>query len=176
MIIEDGSDVPGLCKQIVKICTKDGEIDQDDMDRRLGMLYADRCLSSVNYKPKPERPEVMRQFDMLSKDKKYLFEKENPDWRRLPTVQAYMDKSSSADAENHSNVYWLKFWMTKVDPARKEKLRQKLTEFEVHMPTHQRTYVPNPGPQPKEVQELLNTFGGEVVDDWRKDAKNRKPY
>ena len=171
MLINEGTQIKEYCDKILKLSTReDGTVDQDQLDRRLGMLFADRCLKYIQYIPEPEKPDLIKHYEVMSKDEKFRFDKENPEWRRAPSVIAWIDESSAADAENHSNVYWLKKWSECVDETRAQRLRDKLREFgNVGLPP-----PPEPVNDPA-VNEVMQMFGGELVSDWRKHSKIRKP-
>ncbi len=178
MLLNEDNEIQDLCKQITKLSTHDGELDVTEQDRRLGMLFTDRCLDMIKFKIKPDKPPILKSFELLSKDKKFLYEKENPGWRYLPTVSDYTNACSSADAENDSNVYWLKHWMKLVDDKRKTKLSMKLLEFTINMPSRP---VPTETSTlyeeaPREVQKIKDIFdGNEIKGGWEAHTRKGMP-
>lgn len=158
------TEIPELCKKILALATKDGTVDEQDLDRRLGMLVTDKLLDTINFEPQPPKPDALLEYNKLSRDRRFVFDKENSDWRRKPTIEDWMNKSSAAITSNSSNVYWLQYWRKSVDPARSEKIRAKLVEFQVHTTPTVTVARPEPEPNvPTEVKAVLDLFNGTIV-------------
>jgi len=175
VIINEDTEIPNLCQQITKLSTHNGVLDVKEQDKRLAMLFADRCMPYVKFKYKPDMPESLARYKLLAKDKKFLFEKENPNWRDWPTVSDYRDKCSGIDAENDSNVYWLRHWLTLVNVERKKVINSKLSEFLANMPskpTAKESVTVHEKSDP-EVQMVKDIFDGdEIKGGWQ--AHSRK--
>jgi len=151
--------IPGMCKKIVEICTKQGKLDMKEFDRRMAMLVCDEVLDDMHYVQPPSKPTSLLEYNKLSKDGKFRFNKDNPDWCKSPVFQDYMEKTSEVDATNGSNEYWLKYWLPHLDTDtdRVIKVRKVLMDFNVHIPYPQKTgsYKPNE-------LEVVDIFGGTV--------------
>lgn len=170
MNFNDTADIPGLCKQITQLSTHKGTLDIEELNRRLGMLVADRLLDHMNYTPQPKKPDAIINYGALSKNQKFVFEKENPNWRQSSEIVDWLNKSSKADCENGSHVQWLRHWMTCVDDVRKKRIQDKLLEFKVRI--HVRAVPVSQEPNDPKVREVKALFGGTVVESIMKGVQN----
>jgi hypothetical protein len=169
MELNKNDKIRDMCKKIVELAGTD----QDELDRRLGMLVCDELLDDIRFKPLPAKPDALVQYEILSKDQKFRWNRDNPDWRQKPTFQQYLVDLSSAESENNSNVYWLKYWRGKVDKDRAEKFRLKLVEFSVRMPGAEQEFKPNVEFKiPEPVQTVMDMFGGKLVKGERNETDN----
>jgi len=125
MLIDDGTWVSKECIRISKEAKS-----QEELELKLAILTADHLLDHIKRLVPPEPPELVKRYRTMGEELKLKFNKENPEWRRTPSVQQWMDETSRVHQANDSEVHWLKVWIaTNIDDERREKLRNKLREF-----------------------------------------------
>ena len=155
MLVSDGSWVSEACKAISKIAK-----DQEDLERRLAILVADKMLQY--YKPlvKPEAPLSVQKYRLLNRDQRHKFNKDNPDWRESPELGEFFTKESGVECQNQSNVWWLtKCRGLDIGDERKNKIQAALDEFSVD----QRRFVtqrPDRAYHDPEVESVREMFHG----------------
>ena len=154
MLISDGSWVSEACKAISKVAT-----DQDDLERRLSILTADKMLGFFKPLVKPAVPLTVMKYRALNREQRFSFNKDNPDWAENPAISEFLAEESGVDCGNQSNAWWLTNCMKyDIGEERKDKVQSALNLYSLDI---RRLNTPRKHADP-EVEHVRNTFGGIV--------------
>lgn len=129
----------------------------EDLERRIAKEVVDFDLKYYEVTSfSVPKPESIRKYEMMSKEEKYKYDKDFPEWRERFGASAWLKERDSHKQQQESNQIWLKTWLglLKDDEARYIKLQDFILKNRIPEETIEYS------------QKLVNTFGGRVVRQW----------